>query len=186
MISTAKVAANRRNARKSTGPRTPEGKNIASMNAVKHGLSARMPVVPAEDRDEFHTYTERWIEELKPAGPLEEFLAERIIGIAWRLRRVGQIEAGLLPSSEDLATQQLSRLNRYETSLERSFYRNLQELRDLQAERAEAEPEAEETTDYTDSTDLQNEATEPQAPPNVLVNRPLEQPHATIEPPVAA
>jgi len=182
MISPAKVDANRKNARKSTGPGTPAGKAIASMNAVKHGLCARTPVLPAEDRDEFLTFTERWLEELKPAAALEEFLAERIIGIAWRLRRVGQIEAGLLPSSEGLATQQLSRLNRYETSLERSFYRNLKELRALQAARAEAEPE--ETTDYTDSTDLQNEATEPEAPPNVLLNRPLE-PHATIEPPLA-
>lgn len=57
MISTAKVDANRKNAQKSTGPRTPAGKSIASMNAVKHGLSARMPVVPAEDTDEFHTFT---------------------------------------------------------------------------------------------------------------------------------
>lgn len=107
-------------------------------------------------------------------------MAERIIGIAWRLRRVGQIEAGMLPSSEGLAIQQLSRLNRYEASLERSFYRNLKELRELQAGRAEAEAEAEGTEDPANFAEIQNEATEPETPPNVLLNRP----HATIEPPL--
>lgn len=66
--------------------------------------------------------------------------------------------------SETQETQQLSRLNRYETTLERSFYRNMKELRDLQAERADQEPEV-----TTDSTDLQNEATDAETPSHVLL-----------------
>ncbi len=134
--------ANRRNALKSTGPKTPEGKAIASRNAVTHGLSARMPVIPGENEAEFQTFTERWLGDLKPAGPMEEFLAERIIGIAWRLRRTGKIETECF-KPEVLDTRILARLNRYESALERSFYRNMKELHELQAERA-ASPEASE------------------------------------------
>ena len=165
MMSQAKINANRRNARKSTGPRTPSGKATASMNAVKHGLSARMPVIPSENEAEFQTYTAEWLEELQPASPMESFLAERIISIAWRLRRVGQMEASLFQPGESLETQQLCRLNRYEVALERSFYRNVEELRGLQAERIE-------TADSADSTEEQNEPTGVEVPPDVLVNQP--------------
>jgi hypothetical protein len=134
MITQAKIDANRRNAQKSTGPRTGLGKSIASRNAVTHGLFTRQPVVPGEDEAEFKTFTAHWLEELLPAGALEEFLAERIISIAWRLRRVGQIEARLF-QGDNPETHPLSRLSRYEVALERSFYRNLEELRRLQADR---------------------------------------------------
>ena len=133
--------ANRRNALKSTGPKTPEGKAIASRNAITHGLSARMPVIPGENEAEFAAYTERWLDELEPIGPMEEHLAERIIGIAWRLRRVGQIEADLFKPFESQETNQLSRLNRYENALERSYYRAVKELRALQKERKAPKPE---------------------------------------------
>ena len=169
MSSQAKINANRSNACKSTGPRTPSGKAAASMNAVKHGLSARMPVIPGENEAEFQTYTAEWLEELQPAGPMEAFLAERIISIAWRLRRVGQMEASLFHPSENQETHQLSRLNRYEVALERSFYRNVEELRALQAARTEG---AEEPADCLDSAAVQNEPTGAQVPPDVLVNRP--------------
>lgn len=82
MISQAKIDANRKNAHKSTGPRTLSGKAIASMNAVKHGLFARMPVIEGENEAEFQSYTEQWLAELKPSGSMEGFLAERIISIA--------------------------------------------------------------------------------------------------------
>ena len=82
MISQAKVVANQQNARKSTGPLSRTGKAVSSMNAVTHGLFARTPVVPDESEAEFQTYTERWLDELKPAGPMEEFMVERIISIA--------------------------------------------------------------------------------------------------------
>ena len=141
MPSQLQIEANRRNALKSTGPKTPEGKAIASRNAVTHGLFARMPVIPGENEAEFQAYTEHWLGDLKPVGPMEEFLAERIIGIAWRLRRVGQIEANLFQPSENQKTHQLSRLNRYENALERSYYRNVKELRALQKERAAPKPE---------------------------------------------
>ena len=54
MTSTKQIEANRRNSLKSTGPRTPEGKAVASLNNLRHGLRARTVVLPGEKPEEFH------------------------------------------------------------------------------------------------------------------------------------
>ena len=95
MISDRKLAANRRNAQKSTGPRTPSGKAIASMNAVKHGLCSSKPLITGEDEAEFVQFTADWVDELKPLGPRERLCAEQAIVTAWQLRRVPSVRAGL-------------------------------------------------------------------------------------------
>ena len=66
MATTAQIQANRLNAQKSTGPRTAEGKERASQNAVKHGLLAREAVIQGEDPAEFEIYREGMIQD---AGP---------------------------------------------------------------------------------------------------------------------
>lgn len=187
MVTQAKLDANRRNGQKSTGPRTPSGKAIASMNAVKHGLCSRKPLIPGENEADFARFTAEWVGELRPFGPHERLLAEQIIMAAWQLRRVPQLEAGLLTAemrndkwrTEPIhpfamraeAYQQLSRLDRHQAALQRTLDRALKELKALQAERGGEEPE--ETTDFTDYTDVQNEANAAEAPPSVLVNRPV-------------
>ncbi len=90
MATEARVAANRANAQKSTGPRTPEGKETASQNALKHGLFAREGVIRGEDQDEFEIHRERLLAQLNPVGPLEEILADRIVDLSWRLKRAVQ------------------------------------------------------------------------------------------------
>src|SRR5512143_1610728 len=90
MTTEAQVAANRANARKSTGPRTPEGKAVVAQNAVKHGLLAREGVLRGEDGEEFERHREMLLEELSPAGALEVILATRIVDLTWRLRRAAQ------------------------------------------------------------------------------------------------
>ncbi len=92
MTSQARIAANRRNAEKSTGPRTPEGKAIVAQNAVKHGLWARAAVLKDEDPQEFEQHRSRMLQELAPQGPQEEALAERIIGLWWRLKRAERMQ----------------------------------------------------------------------------------------------
>ena len=94
--SPARIEANRRNARCSTGPRTPAGKLVASGNALRHGLLSQGPLVRDEDSTEFEAFRQAMHAQLQPLGPLEEVLVERIIGTAWRLGRVARIEAGLL------------------------------------------------------------------------------------------
>jgi hypothetical protein len=54
----AQIHANRANAQKSTGPRTPAGKAVVAQNAVKHGLSARLDVIRGEDQAEFDRHRE--------------------------------------------------------------------------------------------------------------------------------
>lgn len=76
MATAAQIQANRLNAQKSTGPRTPEGKERASQNAIKHGLLAREAVVRGEDPGEFEVYREEMLEDLSPAGTVETMLAE--------------------------------------------------------------------------------------------------------------
>jgi len=93
MASAAQIVANRLNARKSTGPRTTAGKTVVAQNAVRHGLLGRQTVIPGEDPGQFEFYRERMLEELAPAGQMELTLAERAVGLAWRLRRAERIQA---------------------------------------------------------------------------------------------
>ena len=92
MASAAQIIANRLNAQKSTGPRTPEGKAVVSQNAVKHGLLARQVVIRDEDPDEFDSFRDGMLEELAPEGSVEALLAERLIGLSWRLRRAERLQ----------------------------------------------------------------------------------------------
>jgi hypothetical protein len=92
MATTAQIQANRSNAQKSTGPRTAEGKERASQNAVKHGLLAREAVIVGEDPAEFEMYREGMLQTLGPVGPVEAMLAERVVGLSWRLRRAERLQ----------------------------------------------------------------------------------------------
>jgi hypothetical protein len=88
MATEAQVFANRSNARKSTGPRTAEGKAAVAENAVKHGLSGRLDVIKGEDQAEFDRQREAMLGEMAPVGVMELMLAERVVGLSWRLKRV--------------------------------------------------------------------------------------------------
>jgi len=92
MATEAQVLANRRNAGKSTGPRTAESKAAVAQNAVKHGLSARLDVIKGEDQAEFDLQREAMLGELAPVGAVESMLAERVVGLSWRLKRVERIQ----------------------------------------------------------------------------------------------
>ena len=93
MSTEAKIIANRRNAQKSTGPRTREGKAAISQNAVKHGLLASQAVISSESREDFDINRDRIIRDLVPESPMESMLSERIVVLSWRLIRIGCIQA---------------------------------------------------------------------------------------------
>ena len=88
----AQIAANRRNAQRSTGPRTPQGKAIPSLNSVKHGLTANQTVIRSEDQAEFDLHRTQILDELAPQTPIESFLAGRIVHLTWKLKRIGYIQ----------------------------------------------------------------------------------------------
>ncbi len=92
------LAANRRNARKSTGPRTAAGRAVSRMNAVKHGILSTEVVVRGlhakESQREFTALHQRFRDELQPAGPVEEMLVDQIVTARWRMRRAMRAESG--------------------------------------------------------------------------------------------
>jgi hypothetical protein len=110
VTSDKQTQANRRNALKSTGPTTPEGKAAASQNALTHGLLSREVLLPGEDGAA--------LVELRPAGELEGLLVERVIAAAWRLRRLGRVEAGIFvwERLEELAERAEREARGYESS----------------------------------------------------------------------
>jgi len=87
--------ANQMNARRSTGPKTPEGKAVVRLNAVRHGLLAREVVLPGEDADAFEDLWNRVRADLSPVGPIEELLVDHIVNAMWRLRRLVRAETAL-------------------------------------------------------------------------------------------
>jgi hypothetical protein len=101
MASVAQIQANRSNAQKSTGPRTAEGKERASRNALKHGLLAREVVIQGEDPAEFELFREGMLEELAPAGTVETMLAQRVVGLSWRLRRAERLQTTAFAALDD-------------------------------------------------------------------------------------
>ncbi len=95
MTSDKQVRANRQNALKSTGPKTPEGKAIVSRNALTHGLLSQEVLLPGEDEAPLKELSKHLRAELQPVGELENLLVDRIIAAYWRLRRLGRVEAGI-------------------------------------------------------------------------------------------
>ncbi len=95
MATQAQIEANRRNALKSSGPRTPDGKSASARNAVKHGLTAKDLVIPPGQQSEFDQLTAGLRDHLNPQGTLETVLFQQILTAAWRLIRCDRVEAEL-------------------------------------------------------------------------------------------
>ena len=101
MVSKRQLEANRLNARRSSGPRTQEGKKRARMNALRHGLTAKNIVIGDEDPKEFEELRAKLEHDLQPKTALEGELLERLAGLLWRLRRVPAIEAAIVKARQD-------------------------------------------------------------------------------------
>jgi hypothetical protein len=99
------LAANRRNARKSTGPATPQGRAISRMNALKHAILSREALVRGlhirESAQELRDLHQRFLLELNPVGPVEEMLVDQIVTAHWRWRRALKAESGEIALSVD-------------------------------------------------------------------------------------
>ena len=147
MTSLRQIEANRRNATKSTGPRTPRGKAVVALNALQHGLLSRQAVIQGESEAELVDLGKRLRSQLAPVGELELLLVDRIVSTAWRLRRAIALETMLFDTERGDSSayygalaykgdrDKLQLLSRYELTLERSLFRALHELQRLQAER---------------------------------------------------
>ena len=160
MTSDAQIESNRRNALKSTGPRTERGKERSRLNALRHGLRAKQLVVDDEDFGDFGRFSAELRAALAPGDALEEQLVEGIVATTWRLRRAWRTEAAtiqeaarrweeskLAPVPFTLAGQDLERITRYEAALQRSLQSAYAMLEQRKARRAEAASAAPPTTE---------------------------------------
>lgn len=141
MASEKQIAANRRNAGKSTGPRTTEGKAASSRNALKHGLLSKQAVSDLEDTSAFNALLAQLVDELEPVSVIECALVERIAILLWRERRLAQAETVQIdeaiaimsafgknpPPVPALGSQVL--VGRYQTMLSRQLRDALADLR---------------------------------------------------------
>ena len=157
MATDKQIAANRLNAQKSTGPRTPEGRAAVRLNGVTHGLTAETLVLKGESESDFKQLFDSLEAEHAPATPTEEALVVQLAMATWRLRRLYHQEAGfytcqlqsLVGMQKDLNLDDAGRLghaaawsestlnmfNRQEGRLERTFYHALHELQRLHKDR---------------------------------------------------
>jgi hypothetical protein len=95
MTSFRQFEANRRNARKSNGPITEEGKQRSRCNAVRHGLTAETVIGALEDAEDYKAFEAAIIADYDAQSAVERELVLRLASLLWRLRRATTIETGL-------------------------------------------------------------------------------------------
>ena len=98
MSSLKQIEANRRNALKSTGPITPEGKARSSRNAIRHGLTAETVIASLEDTEDYQAFEAAVTADYDAETAVERELVLRLASVLWRLRRATGIETGLFES----------------------------------------------------------------------------------------
>ncbi len=159
MISERQLEANRRNAQRSTGPRTEEGKKASAVNARRHNLTGQVTAMTDADRIMHDAFSASIVESLAPEGAMETQLAQRIATDSWRLNRISAVEDNLFAlghnaKSDDTETEdpeihaaltaakvfkeeskQLQLLTLYEQRINRNIQKNLALLQGLQAAR---------------------------------------------------
>jgi hypothetical protein len=95
MTSFRQIEANRRNALRSTGPNTEDGKRRSRRNALRHGLSAETVVEIVEDIDDYRGFEAAVIADYDARTAVERELVLRLVSLLWRLRRATAIETEL-------------------------------------------------------------------------------------------
>jgi hypothetical protein len=95
MATIAQIEANRRNARRSTGPVTPAGKAVSSRNATTHGILSRDTVLPEENPQDLERLLRDYQADFRPASAAEAFLVRQMAQAQWRLQRLSRVETGI-------------------------------------------------------------------------------------------
>ena len=95
-ISDKQLAANRANAAKSTGPRTPEGKAVSRLNAMRHTLCSQTVVSTKNNLFAYARFRKRFFDDLQPTGIVEVQLTQTLADCSWRLNCARAYETNLL------------------------------------------------------------------------------------------
>ena len=167
IMSDRRSIANRENAKRPTGPRTAAGKAASRLNGIRHGIYSAVTIIAGESEAELVAFGKRMRADLAPVGEVELVLADRIVSIAWRLRRLISIEGEVLehesrPCTYDRAPgrafagssgDKLMRVSAYEAKLDRQLFKTMHELQRLQAARRGDAVSPPEVLDVTLSSD---------------------------------
>ena len=138
-------AINRANSEKSTGPRTGAGKQRTRLLALRHGLTGQTVVLPSEDPSAYQRHAQRFLEQFRPVGALEEHFVQSLCDSSWRLNRVAAIETNLLSigiAGHENNLHAFSNISIYCQRIARLFERTLAQLQRAQAERRKSEEDA--------------------------------------------
>jgi hypothetical protein len=146
MTTEKQFAANRQNAKNSTGPRSEHGKRRSRRNAFRHGLAAETVIDVLEDPADYKALASRINADYRPRTNFELELVARLVSLLWRLRRAVAIEGGLFEIQAQ-ALRKRSASARYNKDKLRPFYALIPALtpiqgsRDLSTSEAHAGPE---------------------------------------------
>ncbi|MBS1875356.1 MAG: hypothetical protein JSU00_19235 [Acidobacteria bacterium] len=95
-VTEAQLAANRANAKKSTGPRTEEGKSRSRYNSLTHGLTATSVVLPGESRERYDIQRHDYSRLFTPNNAFASQLMDELCAVRWMVERGIRYENALL------------------------------------------------------------------------------------------
>ncbi len=139
MSTEAQVAANQQNAQHSTGPKTAEGKSAICWNAFRHGLSGTFRMLGDENQEDFDELYLGLRSEHKPASPTEILLVQSMAQHYWLMQRAIRLQTLSFDLEAGEAEKSLALFLRYQTTHERAFYKSLNTLLKLRADKKKAE-----------------------------------------------
>ena len=113
MTSYRQIEANRRNALRSTGPKTEAGKQVSRCNAVRHGLTAETVISALEDAEDYKAFEAAITADYDAQSAVERELVLRLASVLWRLRRATTMETGLF----DIQAEHLRDYRQYRDSI---------------------------------------------------------------------
>jgi len=177
-VSPEKLAANRKNAMRSTGPQTTKGKQRASQNAYKHGFYATrlFPTneLIARDGEDFNSILAAYRSHYAPVGDLENYYVEQIAVHSLRLARLLGFEQKVLAVGAPFECRSMDKIVRYESNVSRLKERAINELERLQAARKAESSQFEDSNLEADDALSNDEATDepPEAPQELIVEEP--------------
>jgi hypothetical protein len=134
MTSLKQIEANRHNALKSTGPKTPEGKERSRCNAVRHGLTAETVIGALEDAEDYRAFEAAIIADYNAQSAVERELILRLASLLWRLRRATAMETGILQLQAE-GLQELNELSQVRPDPQQMVYDTLMARRKMVPER---------------------------------------------------
>jgi hypothetical protein len=131
MATARQIAANRRTAKNSTGPRTAAGKAASRFNALKHGIDAQSHCLPSEDPATLEQLVADYYDRFAPAGPEARALIDTLVACEWELRRLRQASTELWQKSEQTCLLHDNKLPMAESFIyEQTLFLRLQRIMD--------------------------------------------------------